>query len=97
MSVSEVNSAPSSTSCFFRSVQFSTMPFITTCTRPDASSWGWQFASVTRPWVAQRVWAMPLTASLPAPLMRSRRFFRGPTARTVRTSPFSTSEKPAES
>ena len=97
MSVSEVNSAPSSTSRFFRSVQFSMMPFITTCTRPEVSSWGWQFSSVTRPWVAQRVCAMPLTAPLPAPLIRSCRFFSGPTARTVCTSPSSTSEKPAES
>ena len=26
------------------------------------SPWGWAFSSVTRPWVAQRVWATPIVA-----------------------------------
>ena len=29
-------------------------------TWPELSSCGWAFSSVTRPWVAQRVWAMPV-------------------------------------
>ena len=29
-------------------------------TLPELSSCGWAFSSVTRPWVAQRVWAMPV-------------------------------------
>ncbi len=63
------------------------MPFMTTWTRPEASSWGWQFSSVTRPWVAQRVWAMPLWAAGAAPFTRSRRAFSGPTARVVCAAP----------
>ena len=31
-------------------------------TRSELSSWGWAFSSVTRPWVAQRVWATPVVA-----------------------------------
>src|SRR2546423_1730648 len=28
--------------------------------RSAVSKWGWAFSSVTRPWVAQRVWPMPV-------------------------------------
>ena len=42
------------------SVQFSTIPLSTMCTRSEVSECGWAFASVTRPWVAQRVWPMPV-------------------------------------
>ena len=73
------------------------MPFMTTCTRPEASSWGWQFSSVTRPWVAQRVCAMPLWAAGAAPFTRSRRAFSGPTARVVYVPPSWSSVSPAES
>ncbi len=97
VSVSELKCAPSASSATFRSAQFSTMPFITTCTRPESSSCGWQLASVTRPWVAQRVCPMPLTAPLALPLIRSRSWERLPTARTDRTVPSVISDRPAES
>ncbi len=73
------------------------MPFMTTWTLPDWSSCGWQLASVTRPWVAQRVWAMPLWASGATPLTRSRRAFRGPTARVEWLPPSCSNVRPAES
>ena len=36
------------------------MPLCTTATRPDSSACGWALASVAGPWVAQRVWPMPV-------------------------------------
>ena len=42
------------------SVQFSTIPLSTMCTRSEVSQCGCALASVTRPWVAQRVWPMPV-------------------------------------
>ena len=36
------------------------MPLTTTCTRSLVSKCGWALDSVTRPWVAQRVWPIPL-------------------------------------
>ena len=51
---------PVSTSLSRSSVQFSTMPLSTMCTRSEVSQCGWAFASVTRPWVAQRVCPMPV-------------------------------------
>ena len=36
------------------------MPLCTTATRPDSSVCGWALASVAGPWVAQRVWPMPV-------------------------------------
>ena len=75
-------------------------------TRSELSLWGWAFSSVTRPWVAQRVWATPVvaggaaTATPPAAVARSiaaRRLARLPTARTLSTRPSSITETPAES
>ena len=57
-----VKLAPSARSRSRSSVQFSTMPLSTMCTRRELSSCGWAFASVTRPCVAQRVWPMPVVA-----------------------------------
>ena len=79
------------------------------CTESEQSPCGWAFSSVTRPWVAQRVWARPIvaggaasaTAPSPAPFepmpTASRRFARFPTALTVSISPSVSSEIPAES
>ena len=36
------------------------MPLCTTATRPDSSECGWALTSVAGPWVAQRVWPMPV-------------------------------------
>ena len=35
------------------------MPLWTTAIFPE--TWGWAFRSLGAPWVAQRVWAMPVT------------------------------------
>ena len=40
-------------------MKFSTMPLTTTWTRSPVSKWGCAFSSVTRPWVAHRVWPIP--------------------------------------
>ena len=72
------------------------------------SPWGWAFSSVTRPWVAHRVWPSPIvagraaTATAPSPFEEccssaSRRFARLPTARTLSISPSEITETPAES
>ncbi|CAM5233766.1 hypothetical protein SVIOM342S_00108 [Streptomyces violaceorubidus] len=42
--------------------KFATMPLWTTATRPALSRCGWALASVGPPWVAQRVWPMPVAA-----------------------------------
>ena len=75
--------------------------------RSEQSLWGWAFSSVTRPWVAQRVWATPVVAggaatATPPPLSAcsstaARRLARLPTARTLSIRPSSITETPAES
>ncbi len=85
---------------------FSTIPLRTMWTRSELSLCGWAFSSVTRPWVAQRVWATPVvaggaaTATPPLPSRSSiaaRRLARLPTARTLSICPSSMTEIPAES
>ncbi len=87
---------------------FSTIPLRTMWTRSESSLCGWAFSSVTRPWVAQRVWATPVVAgeaatATPPPFSLSlsstaaRRLARLPTARTLSTRPSSITETPAES
>ena len=85
-SVSEVNSAPSASSRSRSSVQFSTIPLSTMWTRSELSECGWALASVTRPWVAQRVWPIPVEPLQVARSSRataSRRCCRLPTACTL--------------
>ena len=36
------------------------VPLWTRAMRPDCEQWGWAFVSFGSPWVAQRVWAMPI-------------------------------------
>ena len=75
--------------------------------RSEQSLCGWAFSSVTRPWVAQRVWATPVVAggaatATPPPssacsATAARRLSRLPTARTLSIRPSSITETPAES
>ncbi len=44
------------------SAWFSTMPLRTIWMLSVQSPCGWAFSSVTRPWVAQRVWPRPIVA-----------------------------------
>src|SRR3954454_17581035 len=82
------------------------MPLTTTCTWSVVSKCGWALASLTRPWVAHRVWPIPVlagrvaSATPPLPASRSTaatRFSRLPTARTESISPSAITETPAES
>ena len=76
-------------------------------TRSELSLCGWAFSSVTRPWVAQRVWATPVVAGgrgdgdaaarSSCSSIAARRLARLPTARTLSTRPSSITETPAES
>ncbi len=59
MSVSLRKVRPSACKAAFSSAKFSMMPLWTTTTRP--ARWGWALRSVGAPWVAQRVWPMPVT------------------------------------
>ena len=60
MSVSLTNSTPACSSSVRSSAKFSMIPLWMTATRPAASRCGWALRSVGRPWVAQRVWPMPV-------------------------------------
>ena len=67
--------------------------------RSEVSQCGCAFAWVTRPWVAQRVWPIPVEP-FRCPFdaaTASRRCWRLPTACTLSIDPFVTSESPAES
>ena len=79
------------------------MPLTTTWTRSVVSKCGWALASLTRPWVAQRVWPMPVVAGRGRPRRRRRRrrarprrsrLSRLPTARTESISPSAITEMP---
>ncbi len=58
------------------------MPLWTTATLPSASRCGWAFTSDGAPWVAQRVWAMPVVPLKRAGTLASRSRTR-PLALTV--------------
>ena len=58
VSVSVSNTTPSASSSCFSSRKFSMMPLWTTASRLVAC--GWALVSLGRPWVAQRVWPMPI-------------------------------------
>ena len=62
MSVSLANSTPSASSSARSSAKFSMMPLWTTATRPLGVDVRVGVASLGAPWVAQRVWPMPVRA-----------------------------------
>ena len=107
-SVSELNSCPSDSSRARSLAWFSTIPLRTMWTRSELSLCGWAFSSVTRPWVAQRVWATPVVAggrrdgdaTAPRPARPSRRAgWRGcrPRARCRPGRPRSPRRRPSHS
>lgn len=67
MSVSLVNWTPSASSSARSFAKFSMMPLWITATRPSGETCGWALRSVGPPWVAQRVWPMPVVPS-PMPM-----------------------------
>ena len=60
VSVSLSNAKPSASSSSFSSAKFSMMPLWMRASRPSSPRCGWAFRSVGPPWVAQRVWPMPV-------------------------------------
>ncbi len=72
VSVSERNSTPSASSLRRRSAALSMMPLCTTATLLSADMCGWAFRSDGAPWVAQRVWAMPVVPLKRAGTLASR-------------------------
>src|SRR5215510_13209767 len=71
------------------------MPLCTTET--SSVMWGWAFASVGLPWVAQRVWPIPVSPSSGEDLSRASRLRSLPSERRRPSWPFSTVATPAES
>ena len=95
VSVSDENLWPRAASAAFSARWFSMMPLCTTATPPYAC--GWAFSSEGRPWVAQRVWPMPVQPGS-GPSWRSRtRFASLPFARRTVRPPGPTTATPAES
>ncbi len=60
MSVSDAKTTPSASSLARSSEALSTMPLWTTATLFSGSMCGCALWSLGAPWVAQRVWAMPV-------------------------------------
>ena len=66
VSVSLANSTPVASSSARSLAKFSMMPLWITATRPSADRCGWALRSVGPPWVAQRVWPMPVVPGVDA-------------------------------
>ncbi len=64
VSVSLANSTPSASSSARSRAKFSMIPLWITATRPLVDRCGWALRSVGPPWVAQRVWPMPVVPLL---------------------------------
>ena len=62
MSVSLTSSWPRDSSSVRSDAKFSMMPLWMTATVPVQSTCGWALRSLGAPWVAQRVWPMPVVA-----------------------------------
>ena len=97
MSVSLTKVTPSAISFARSSSAFSTMPLCTTAIRPAASVCGWALRSLGSPWVAQRVWAMPILPGLGSSPIAARRSSTRPTAFVVRNALRWATASPAES
>ena len=70
------------------------MPLWTTASRGEAC--GWALVSVGLPWVAQRVWPMPIAPMSGSAASLASRFFSFPSARRRASLPFSSVATPAE-
>ena len=97
VSVSDVNAWPEASSPSRRSAKLSVMPLWTITTRPDPSRCGCALASVAAPWVAQRVWPMPVVPSTGAAFTRASRSCRRPARRRTLTPSGPRTASPAES
>ena len=95
VSVSELNLAPVDASSWRRARWFSMMPLWMTLIDPTLC--GWAFSSDGRPWVAQRVWPMPIVPGAGSWIRRCSRFESLPRHRTTRLAPSDHTDTPAES
>ena len=95
VSVSEENTSPRACRAALSSRWFSMMPLCTTATPPYRC--GWAFSSVGRPWVAQRVWPMPVLPETGSAFSRSTRFWSFPLLRRMSSPAGPTAATPAES
>ncbi len=97
VSVSLLNRCPAFASTALRSAKFSKMPLCTTTIWPVQSVWGCALVSVGRPWVAQRVWPMPVAPLAGAPASFSTRLPSLPGDRWIVKPPLERVAMPAES
>ena len=77
VSVSLTSLTPRAQSASLSCSAFSMMPLCTMAMRPSASVCGWAFTSFGSPWVAHRVWPMPIVARVRS-LTRSLRSWTRP-------------------
>ena len=73
------------------------IPLWTRASPPVQSAWGWALASDGRPWVAHRVWPIPVVASAGASPTAPASSASFPARRRTQTLPPSTRATPAES
>ena len=104
MSVSLANSTPAASSSARSRAKFSMIPLWITATLPLVDRCGWALRSVGPPWVAHRVWPIPVVPLLMSAMTSSppsvRAFSRLeslPARLHVNSSPLETMATPAES
>ena len=74
------------------------IPLWTTAKRPSFERCGWAFSSVGAPWVAQRVWPIPVTPGTSAPSwVFAHRFAMRPVTLLTEIFDLSMTAMPAES
>ena len=95
VSVSLLKTQPCFWSSSFSSRKFSTMPLPITATVP--ATCGCALRSEGLPWVAQRVWPMPIEPASGTSRSAPSRFTSLPCARITRSLPSTTTAIPAES
>ena len=80
------------------SAKFSMIPLCTSATRRASPVCGWAFTSFGAPWVAHRVWPMPVVlAGSGGSAIAFSRFASLPARLSVASAPSATSAIPAES
>ena len=98
VSVSLANSTPAASSSWRSAAKFSMIPLWTTAILPAASRCGWALRSVGLPWVAHRVWPIPVVeGSIGSAASSDRRFSSLPAFLRMAMAPPATTATPAES
>ena len=97
MSVSDENPYPRPRRNDLIWTWFSMTPLWTRAIFPSLLTWGWAFASVTPPWVAQRVCPTPTVPDRLSRPASCARFSTRPVRRTTEIPPSCITASPAES